>query len=119
MGTGGSVRVVNGCEIRGGRVTQVRRPWRLLPLVQVVEYLRGFLFARMGWSRLNALPIISGAFGVFSRGVGVAAGGYRADTIGEDMELVVRLRRLLRSEAGDGQTRMVVASPRLWGVFRS
>ena len=95
MGTGGSVRIVNGCEVRAGRVTRVQLPWRLLPLIQIVEYLRGFLFARMGWSRLNALPIISGAFGVFDRRLILKAGGYAKDSLGEDFEMVIRLHRYI------------------------
>lgn len=95
VGTGGSVRIVNGCEVRAGRVTRVRLPWRLLPLLQVVEYLRGFLFARMGWSRLNALPIISGAFGVFDKRLILRAGGYEPTSLGEDFEMVIRLHRYI------------------------
>jgi cellulose synthase/poly-beta-1,6-N-acetylglucosamine synthase-like glycosyltransferase len=95
VGTGGSVRIVNGCEVRGGRVTRVRLPWRLLPVIQTVEYLRGFLFARMGWSRLNALPIISGAFGVFDKRLLLRAGGYAKDSLGEDFEMVIRLHRYI------------------------
>jgi len=95
VGTGGSVRIVNGCEVRAGRVTRVRLPWRFVPLVQVVEYLRSFLFARMGWSRLNALPIISGAFGVFDKRLILKAGGYAPDSLGEDFEMVMRLHRYI------------------------
>jgi cellulose synthase/poly-beta-1,6-N-acetylglucosamine synthase-like glycosyltransferase len=95
VGTGGSVRIVNGCEVRAGRVTRVRLPGRLLPLLQVVEYLRGFLFARMGWSRLNALPIISGAFGVFDKRLILRAGGYEQTSLGEDFEMVIRLHRYI------------------------
>jgi cellulose synthase/poly-beta-1,6-N-acetylglucosamine synthase-like glycosyltransferase len=95
VGTGGSVRIVNGCEVRGGRVMRASLPWRLLPLLQVVEYLRGFLFGRMGWSRLNALLIISGAFGVFDKRLILRAGGYARDSLGEDFEMVVRLHRYI------------------------
>jgi cellulose synthase/poly-beta-1,6-N-acetylglucosamine synthase-like glycosyltransferase len=68
-----------------------------LALLQIVEYLRAFLFGRLGWATVNAVLIISGAFGVFRKDAIVEAGGYRADTIGEDMELVVRLHRVLRA----------------------
>ena len=95
VGTGGSVRIVNGCEVRAGRVTRVRLPWRFVPLVQVVEYLRSFLFTRMGWSRLNALPIISGAFGVFDKRLILKAGGYAPTSLGEDFEMVMRLHRYI------------------------
>ena len=75
------------------------RSW--LARVQIVEYLRAFLFGRMGWSPINALLIISGAFGLFRRMAVIEAGGYRTSTIGEDMELVVRLHRLSRAGGHD------------------
>lgn len=98
VATGGTVRVANGCLIEGGYMTQVRLPRNFLALFQVVEYLRAFLFGRLGWSRLNAMLIISGAFGLFRKDVVIAAGGYRTKTIGEDMELVVRMHRHLRAQ---------------------
>jgi cellulose synthase/poly-beta-1,6-N-acetylglucosamine synthase-like glycosyltransferase len=96
IATGGTVRVANGCEVSGGFLTRVGLPSSPLALFQVVEYLRAFLFGRMGWSTINALLIVSGAFGVFRKDVVIEAGGYRTDTIGEDMELVVRLHRMMR-----------------------
>lgn len=95
---GGTVRIANGCRVRDGFVEHVGLPRTALGLFQIVEYLRAFLFGRLGWSPLNALLIISGAFGLFRKEVVVAAGGYRTDTVGEDMELVVRLHRLLRQQ---------------------
>jgi cellulose synthase/poly-beta-1,6-N-acetylglucosamine synthase-like glycosyltransferase len=68
---------------------------RALPLIQIVEYLRAFLFGRMGWSGGNSLLVISGAFGLFDKRTAVLAGGYATDTVGEDMELVVRMHRVL------------------------
>ena len=96
VASGGTVRVANGCEVKDGYLLRVglpRNPWALL---QVVEYLRAFLFGRLGWSQLNAMLIISGAFGLFRTETVIEVGGYRTDTIGEDMELVVRMHRLLR-----------------------
>jgi len=93
IAAGGVVRVANGCEIHGGRVHQVRLPRRPLPLIQIVEYLRAFLFGRMGWSTGNSLLVISGAFGLFEKRAAVVAGGYATDSVGEDMELVVRMHR--------------------------
>jgi cellulose synthase/poly-beta-1,6-N-acetylglucosamine synthase-like glycosyltransferase len=95
VGTGGAVRIVNGCDVRAGRVQRVRLPWRFIPLIQIVEYLRSFLFGRMGWSRLNALPIISGAFGVFDKQLILKAGGYAKNSMGEDFEMVMRLHRYI------------------------
>ncbi|MGB5131466.1 MAG: glycosyltransferase [Steroidobacteraceae bacterium] len=92
---GGTVRIVNGCTVRGGFLERVALPRNPLALFQVVEYLRAFLAGRLGWSSVNALLIVSGAFGVFHRETVVEAGGFRADVIGEDMELIVRLHRRL------------------------
>ena len=95
---GGTVRIVNGCESRDGFIVKPQAPKNFLPLMQVVEYLRAFLFGRLGWSPLNALLIISGAFGVFHKETLIAIGGFRNDTIGEDMEVVVRMHRILRAQ---------------------
>ena len=86
-------RIVNGCTVGEGTVTNVRLPSELVPQLQVLEYLRAFLAGRMGWHELEATLIISGAFGVFRRDIVVEVGGYATDTVGEDMELVVRLHR--------------------------
>lgn len=96
IAAGGTVRVVNGCQAHGGFLTSVGLPHKLLPLLQIVEYLRAFLFGRLGWSPLNAMLVISGAFGLFRKASVIGVGGYRTDTVGEDMELVMRLHRLHR-----------------------
>ena len=98
VATGGTVRVANGCEVSDGFLTRVELPTNIWALFQVVEYLRAFLFGRLGWSQLNAMLIISGAFGLFRTDVVTAVGGYRSNTIGEDMELVVRIHRMLRKQ---------------------
>ena len=95
---GGTVRIVNGCTVRGGVIEQVQLPRNPLALVQVVEYLRAFLGGRIGWSAINGMLIVSGAFGVFHRETVVAVDGFRADAIGEDMELIVRLHRKLSEQ---------------------
>ncbi len=93
---GGIVRVANGCEFEKGRIIKVKTPKKALPNFQIVEYLRAFIASRTAWSKLNCLLIISGAFGMFRRRDLIAAGGYTEDTVGEDMELVTRMHRVLR-----------------------
>lgn len=98
VATGGTIRAANGCDVRGGYPQHVdlpRNPWALL---QVVEYLRAFLFGRLGWSSVNAMLIISGAFGLFKKATVIEVGGYRTNTIGEDMELVVRIHHQMREK---------------------
>ena len=95
--TGGIVRIANGSRVARGRVVDVRLPRSRLATVQVVEYLRAFLVGRVGWSRMGSLLIISGAFGLFRRSLVEVVGGWAHDTVGEDVELVVRLHRHLRA----------------------
>ncbi len=96
VAAGGIIRIVNGTTVRHGRVQDVRMPRNLLARFQVLEYLRAFHAGRVGWAELNATLIISGAFGLFRRSVVVNAGGFATDTIGEDMEMTVRLHRHCR-----------------------
>ena len=96
IAAGGIVRIANGCRVERGRVTEVRLPDSRLALFQTVEYLRSFLAGRVAQSAMNGLLIISGAFGLFKRDAVVEVGGFRRDTIGEDMELVTRLHRVYR-----------------------
>lgn len=93
IAVGGIVRVANGSVFDGVRLTAIRTPNKFIPNMQIMEYLRAFLGARIGWSRLNLLLIISGAFGVFRRNAVVEVGGYDTGTVGEDAELVLRLHR--------------------------
>src|SRR5215204_467856 len=92
---GGIIRVANGCEVEKGRLLKVKTPRKALPNFQIVEYLRAFIASRTAWSKLNCLMIISGAFGMFRRRDLISAGGYATDTVGEDMELVTRMHRVL------------------------
>ena len=98
VAAGGSVRIANGCEIFNGRVIKIGLPKTLLGKFQVMEYLRAFLAGRMAFSLFNGLIIISGAFGIFRKNKVIEVGGYHKDTIGEDMELVVRLHARLREK---------------------
>lgn len=93
LATGGIIRIVNDCRVESGRVTQIGMPASWLARFQVVEYLRAFLSGRVAMSAFNALLIISGAFGLFRRDAVIEVGGFRHDTIGEDMEIVARLHR--------------------------
>lgn len=113
VATGGIVRIANGCRIERGRVTKIVLPHNRLATMQVMEYLRAFLIGRVGWSSLASLLIISGAFGVFKRSAVEEAGGWRTDTVGEDMELVCRLHRRAL-ERGEPYKIVFVAEPVCW-----
>ncbi len=96
VAVGGAVRPSDGTEIKEGRVVHYGLPNRLLSCMQVLEYDRSFLAARILFDRFNGSIIISGAFGLFKKSIVVSAGGYDADTVGEDMELVVKMHVFCR-----------------------
>lgn len=95
IATGGVIRVANSCEVQEGRLVNVRVPDKFIARVQVLEYFRAFLMVRMAWSYIDGLLLISGAFGMFDKETVVRAGGYNCNTVGEDMELLVRMKRLM------------------------
>jgi cellulose synthase/poly-beta-1,6-N-acetylglucosamine synthase-like glycosyltransferase len=95
VAVGGTVMPANGSTIRDGIVESFSPPRSWLAYFQAVEYLRAFVYARMGFNRAGGNLIISGAFGLFLREAVIAAGGYLVDTVGEDAELVVRIHRVM------------------------
>jgi cellulose synthase/poly-beta-1,6-N-acetylglucosamine synthase-like glycosyltransferase len=101
VAVGATVRVGNGCRIAHGHVVEVRLAPSFLAVLQTIEYLRAFLMARLAWSEIGSLTIVSGAFGLFRRQVIVDVGGYSRDTVGEDLELIVRIHRHMRERALD------------------
>ena len=113
VAAGGTIRVANGCTIRGSRVSEARLPRNFLAAVQVPEYLRAFLFGRLGWNRLGGNLIVSGAFGLFRREHLMDIGGYATDNVVEDLDLVVRLHRHLR-ERGVEYSIPFIPDPVAW-----
>ncbi|MFC0188644.1 glycosyltransferase [Fictibacillus aquaticus] len=113
IASGGSIRVANGCSIHEGQIEKIGLSKNPIVIMQVIEYLRAFLMGRIGLSRYNWLLIISGAFGVFSKKWVIDAGGYKRDTVGEDMELVVRLQRLIKDRKTDKKI-VYVPDPVCW-----
>ena len=103
LAVGGDIRVANGSTIVGGRVVTPGVSVRGIGATQVLEYLRGFLGSRIAWAEINGMLIVSGAFGVFRRDVLVALGGFSRLTLGEDMEMTMRIHRLLRPEWRDAR----------------
>jgi cellulose synthase/poly-beta-1,6-N-acetylglucosamine synthase-like glycosyltransferase len=93
IAVGGTIRIANNSIVESGRVKAIRLPRKILPLFQVMEYLRAFLMARLAWSRVNTLMLVSGAFGVFRRREVVAVGGFTKGSMGEDLDLIIKLHR--------------------------
>ena len=113
IGTGGVIRIVNSCEVERGHIREIHIPKRILPRFQVLEYTRAFLLGRMAWSHLDGLMLISGAMGIFDRETVINAGGYSIKTVGEDMELVLRMRRHM-TEQGRKYEVTYIPDPLCW-----
>lgn len=92
IAAGGAVRVLNGCTVKDSQVVEVRAPKSILGNIQISEYLRGFMAGRVAFGEMQSLLIISGAFGIFRKDLVMAISGFRK-TVGEDMDLVLRLHR--------------------------
>ncbi|MDH4618244.1 glycosyltransferase [Brevibacillus sp. AY1] len=92
---GGDIRIANGCKIEDGIVSEIRLPNKFLPMMQSVEYLKAFLGGRIGWSAINGLIIVSGAFGVFRKDYVIKVGGYREGYPGEDMNIIIKLHKYM------------------------
>jgi cellulose synthase/poly-beta-1,6-N-acetylglucosamine synthase-like glycosyltransferase len=113
IGAGGVIRIANSCEVSGGHIKKVNLPGQFLPRAQVMEYTRAFLMGRMAWSELDGLLLISGALGMFDREIVIQAGGYSTETVGEDMELVVRIRRYMADHGFDYDV-VYIPDPLCW-----
>lgn len=110
---GGVIRLANNCKIENGKVVSVNLPKSRLGRAQALEYIRAFVLGRMAWSRASGLILISGAFGAFDREIVLKCGGYDTATVGEDMELVVRMRRFME-EAKEPYEVVNIPEPLCW-----
>ncbi|PLX24405.1 MAG: glycosyl transferase family 2 [Salinivirgaceae bacterium] len=114
IAAGGVVRVANSCEIEDGRIKTVNYPDNFWAKFQVLEYFRAFTLGRMAWSRINGLLIISGAFGLFDKQVALAVHGYDRTTVGEDFELVVRMRKYMHTVVKQKYKVAFIPDPLCW-----
>lgn len=113
VAVGGIVRIASGCKVEHGAITEVDLPRTVLGKLQTVEYLRAFFTGRIGSDALGTLLIISGAFGAFKKSAVIDAGGYTVGSIGEDMDLVVKLHKSLRQSKTPYAMRFL-ADPICW-----
>jgi cellulose synthase/poly-beta-1,6-N-acetylglucosamine synthase-like glycosyltransferase len=93
VAVGGNVRPLNGSHLELGHLVEAEVPKGLIARMQVLEYLRTFLASRPAWSDMNALPLISGAFGIWKRSAVLDVGGFAKGHMGADMDLTMRLHR--------------------------
>lgn len=95
IASGAGIRISNSCEVKDGFLVKIHFPKGWYPRFQELEYVRAFLFGRMAWSQINGLLLVSGGLGMFDKEIAVAAGGYWHKSLGEDMELIIRMRKYM------------------------
>jgi cellulose synthase/poly-beta-1,6-N-acetylglucosamine synthase-like glycosyltransferase len=93
VAVGGNIRPLNGSKVRLGHLVEASVPKGLIARMQTLEYLRTFLASRPAWSAMEALPLVSGAFGIWKRSAVITVGGFTSGHMGEDMDLTMRLHR--------------------------
>lgn len=98
IAVGGMVQVANEAVIEDGAIKSLKFPSKFVVLMQMLEYSRTFLAMRMLLDTFNGNLIISGTIGLFRKDVVIQANGYNTNTVGEDMELVVKLHAYCRSK---------------------
>ncbi len=91
IGVSATMLMSNACIVENGRVVEAHVPTTLLPMFQQLEYMRSFLIGKLGWATMNALPNISGGFGMFDTDVVVKSGGYDQTSMAEDMDMLLRM----------------------------
>jgi len=95
---GGGIGIANDSIVRNGVLKELKLPNKIVPMIQVVEYIRSFLLGRMAWTEINGLMLVSGAFGMYPRKRVIEVNGFNPKTVGEDLELCIRLRRLMEEK---------------------
>ncbi len=92
IATGAAIGIANDSIIENGTLHTLKVPKSIIARIQIVEYIRAFLLGRMAWGYIDGLFLVSGAFGLYPRNRVIEVGGFDKDTVGEDLELCIRLR---------------------------
>ena len=101
IGVGATMLMSNACIVENGKVVEAHVPNVPIPMFQQLEYLRSFLISKLGWSRINALPNISGGFGLFDTDVAVKSGGYDPMSMAEDVDMLLRMVTYMKNSGQD------------------
>lgn len=101
IATGATIRISNSCEFKDGKLAVSHYPKNFFARFQELEYIRSFIFGRMAWGKMNSLLIVSGGLGLFDRRLAIDVGGYWHKSLGEDIELIIRMRKRMHERKKD------------------
>jgi cellulose synthase/poly-beta-1,6-N-acetylglucosamine synthase-like glycosyltransferase len=90
IGAGSYFGLLNGFRVGNGRI--IERSFSYDPIIayQNLEYMRSFIGNRLAWSSMNAIPTVSGGFGIWRRDILAMLGGYDRNYSSEDIVLTYR-----------------------------
>ena len=88
-----------------------------LTIWQSLEYITSQNLDRRAYGYLNAVTVVPGAVGAWRRSAVLAVGGYRGDTLAEDMDLTWRLRRAGWRITAEAQALAWTEAPETWRAF--
>lgn len=103
--------VAAGGVAPGGDTRGATPGW--LVRMQMVEYLRNFLYQRLGWNRLGSNLLFPGNATLFRRDHLLAIGGFRTDAAVPALDVAVRLHRHLTG-VGVNPSMPVIPDPVAW-----
>lgn len=106
IGVGCGLRIMEGAtKLPNGRMV-AKIPSKPIYAFQSIEYIRAFVLARMGWTAINAMPLISGAFALYKKEIVVAAGGYRNNAMGDDSDMTLLVHEYMTTKRPEQKYRL-------------
>ncbi len=98
IAAGGTVNVLQGRRLRKGMLIPTLKVKSIVKF-QIAEYFRGFFIYKASLAKVDALSIISGAFGIFKKDILIKVGGYRK-TVGEDIDITLKVQQYKSKKNG-------------------
>ncbi len=96
IGVGVNIKISNNQVFEHAMPVRIKMGKNLLVNMQILEYGRGFVGAKIFQNKWNMNLIISGGFGIFDKAAVIEVGGFDTTSMGEDMELTLRLHQHYR-----------------------
>lgn len=111
---GGILRPANGAHLEDGQIVPGQiRGWTVG--CQTIEYLRNFMFQRLGWNRIASNIVFPGNTVLFKREHVFGVGGFDATDETPGLDLGVRLHKYL-TDIGVNARMPVIPDPVAWSV---
>lgn len=92
---GATLRMCNSFLFKHGKLQDIKLPSNLWVRFQELEYVRSYILGKMGWTYFNAVPNVSGGLGLFDKDIVMKVQGYDATSLGEDMDMTVRMHKYM------------------------